>query len=66
MIAKLHTKQTITHLIGNCAGKADTGDDGHIKLPCTWSKMLRFTPGLKFKPDEFFEVKFLTVEHFKI
>lgn len=53
MIAKIRPKQAINDLIGNCAGKVE---NGNIKLQCTWSKVLRFAPGLKFRPDELFEV----------
>lgn len=53
MITKLRPKQTLSQLIGNCAGKVE---DGNIKLPCNWPKVLRFAPGLKFRPDELFEV----------
>lgn len=53
MLTKLRPKQTISELFGNCAGKVD---NGNIKLQCPWTKVLRFAPGIKFRPDELFEV----------
>lgn len=53
MINKLRPKQSIGQLIGNCAGKVD---DGNLKLQNHLSKVLRFTPGFKFRPDDLFEV----------
>lgn len=53
MITKIQPKQSIGQLIGNCVGKVDNGS---IKLQCSWSKVLRFAPGMKFRPDELFEV----------
>lgn len=53
MLTKIRPKQSISQLIGNCAGKVD---DRNIKLQCNWSKVLRFAPGMKFRPDELFEV----------
>lgn len=57
MITEVRPKKSIRQLIGNCAGKVD---DGSIKLQlqCNWSKVLRFAPGMKFRPDELFEVFF--------
>lgn len=53
MITKLRPKQPLNELVGNCIGREH---DRSMKIQCNWSKVLRFAPGMKFRPDELFEV----------
>lgn len=57
-LAKVNVKnETLKKLFNGNNIKGAEAVVAPLRKQCNWSKVLRFAPGLKIRPDELFEVK---------